>query len=830
VVRQQERIRELTSIADFNTANYRSSFQTVEIAQKREGLIQDFNSEAIDFMLNESALSKFNVTDFVQELMNEAFPLTDSIEVNEAIVKYLDNNGIFKDADRVNAVKDFKNNLLLQHLQMTGRVGGESIMDFYRGPNGIFRKSNPVTVVNAPVSPINSNITSNQMSEFTNHSGGALGADIAWDTIGQEFGMNNNQHYWMNNKTPKGNAEISQEDAVEGQQKVTSAARNMGRINSNHQVRDERLIRNWSQVKYADAVFAITTMLSEGSEMNYGKKAKIRQGKGGTGYAIQMAIEAGKPVYVYDQIRKQWYKNIGGVWSPSEVPTLTKNFAGIGTRELNKDGEAAIKDVYAATIAKNASTQPSTSTKPILKEVKEGIYVNQDALTKEEQLELFDYLKPFLEEQAAKTNKGLSASKMIGLGLRWDYKSNNPGKAAMNIPDVINPANATKYGYYNTSINNQPLADITPRFKELMQKATGIDMTNYDGAIINLYEANSFISSHNDVDESKSASNYPVIGINIGGSGNFSIESRDGNPLQLNLRPGAAYVFGKEGKNRDVYHRTFAKAQDSFLPALTTKIDGRTYEPGSYRITITMRRVMPLEEGMPTKPAEVVEQLRSTQPSTKETSKPVELVKNMAQRFDEVSKNPDLKNNFLMNNIYINSENRGKEIEFSLKNTDVKTFGREYREAFMELLNSRLPEVSSFFYDLALGTYAQYGSHYNPTGISSIIPGETYMELNQKAVEELTKLKDRSPKAFNDYLTLVRFGTYMTNNLSGPKSISPSFLKTNYAEELKGLTKLKSETLNKMVSLENSIKNALSELPLTDNDINNLPKIQPSCS
>jgi hypothetical protein len=236
-------------------------------------------------------------------------------------------------------------------------------------------------------------------------------------------------------------------------------------------------------------------------------------------------------------------------------------------------------------------------------------------------------------------------------------------------------------------------------------------------------------------------------------------------------------------------------------------------------------------QGMhPTALAEVVEELRPTQPSTKETSKPVELVKNMAQRFDEVSKNPDLKNNFLMNNLYINSENRGKEIEFSLKNTDVKTFGREYRKAFMELLNSRLPEVSSFFYDLALGTYAQYGSHYNPTGISSIIPGETYMELNQKAVEELTKLKDRSPKAFNDYLTLVRFGTYMTNNLSGPKSISPSFLKTNYTEELKGLTKLKSETLNKMVSLENSIKNALSELPLTDNDINNLPKIQPSCS
>ena len=249
-------------------------------------------------------------------------------------------------------------------------------------------------------------------------------------------------------------------------------------------------------------------------------------------------------------------------------------------------------------------TQPTqVAGQPKGVKVKEGIYVNQEALTKDEQLELFDYLKPFLEEQAARTLKGATASKMIGLGLRWDYKSNNPGKQAMNIPDVINPANKTKYGYYDTSINNQPLAPITPRFRELMQKATGVDMTNYDGAIINLYEPTSFISSHNDVDESRSAIGYPVIGINIGGTGNFSIESRDGAPKQLNLQPGSGYVFGVDGVNREVYHRTFPKPQDSFLPELTTNLDGETYEPGSYRVTVTMRRVMPLEPGMPSKPA-----------------------------------------------------------------------------------------------------------------------------------------------------------------------------------------------------------------------------------
>jgi alkylated DNA repair dioxygenase AlkB len=261
----------------------------------------------------------------------------------------------------------------------------------------------------------------------------------------------------------------------------------------------------------------------------------------------------------------------------------------------------------------NKPTQLSTQNQPTEgipkgQEVVPGVYVNQGALTQDEQMELFDYLKPYLEEQAAKTNKGQNASKMIGLGLRWDYKSNNVGRAAINIPDVINPGNKTKYGYYNVSINDQPLGQITPRFKELMQKATGVDMTNYDGAIINLYENDSFISSHNDVDESKSAIQYPVIGINIGGKGNFSIERIPGAG-ELSLEAGTGYVFGVDGVNREVWHRTFPTKQDTFLPELTTRIDGKTYPAGSYRVTITMRRVEPLLPEMPIVPAINAEQL-----------------------------------------------------------------------------------------------------------------------------------------------------------------------------------------------------------------------------
>jgi alkylated DNA repair dioxygenase AlkB len=398
-----------------------------------------------------------------------------------------------------------------------------------------------------------------------------------------------------------------------------------------------------------------------------------------------------------------------------------KTFGTLGYQltDVTPDG----KPVESKPEEKKPAAQAAVANKPKGEEVKPGIYVNQAALTKEEQLELFDMLKPYLEEQAAKTNKGTDASKMIGLGLRWDYKSNNPGRTAMSIPDVINPGNKNKYGYYNTSINGQPLAKITPRFRELMQKATGVDMTNYDGAIINLYESTSFISSHNDVDESKSAINYPVIGVNIGGTGNFSIESRDGSPKQLDLKAGTGYVFGVDGVNREVWHRTFAKPQDSFLPALTTKIDGKTYEPGSYRITITMRRVMPLKEGMPNKPAIV-----TTQPagqaavSTAAPNKILNILQQLgASNFNKiVNKYKDVETGFVLQIPYLKNvtAEQYKEVDYDFEDltydnlmayiADAKRLGLDYLNTldierfedfitltdFMEMIKEEINEVN----------------------------------------------------------------------------------------------------------------------------------------
>lgn len=189
-------------------------------------------------------------------------------------------------------------------------------------------------------------------------SGGAYGADTVWGRIASEFGINNQNHWYSGERgaynAPNGNIKISQEDYNEGSTKVAGAAK----MNWGYQydtMKDDRLIRNWAQVKYADAVFAVGHLVGKGGKVfpnkaNDNRVAETTVVQGGTGYAVSMAILEGKPVYVFDQIREKWAANIDGVWQwLTEAPVLTKKFAGIGTRNINAAGEQAIRDVFEKT-------------------------------------------------------------------------------------------------------------------------------------------------------------------------------------------------------------------------------------------------------------------------------------------------------------------------------------------------------------------------------------------------------------------------------------------------------------------------------------------------
>lgn len=172
---------------------------------------------------------------------------------------------------------------------------------------------------------------------FANHSGGAKGSDSAWDFYGRKYGVTDHKHYWHKGlpKPPLGNTELTDEQLEEGWEKVLLANKKLKRKPDAYK---SLLSRNWFQVKNAEAIFAIGTLVINKNVPN--------EVSGGTGWAVQMAIDSGKEVYVFDQDLNEWFRWNKLCFSPCTPPVLSQNFAGIGTRNINENGKLAIQEIY----------------------------------------------------------------------------------------------------------------------------------------------------------------------------------------------------------------------------------------------------------------------------------------------------------------------------------------------------------------------------------------------------------------------------------------------------------------------------------------------------
>lgn len=182
-----------------------------------------------------------------------------------------------------------------------------------------------------------------QANKFVLHSGGAIGSDSQWEFTGKKFGLIEFNHYFIEGyKTPRGNASVRISDKlkelIDSDLKIANKSLKRKYPTNNSYV-NNLLRRNWFQVNKSNSIFAISRI-----ENNIVS--------GGTGWAVQMAIDKGVPVFVFCQESKLWFKWNNGKWEETSVPKLTENFAGIGTREITEDGIKAIVDVYIETFKK----------------------------------------------------------------------------------------------------------------------------------------------------------------------------------------------------------------------------------------------------------------------------------------------------------------------------------------------------------------------------------------------------------------------------------------------------------------------------------------------
>jgi alkylated DNA repair dioxygenase AlkB len=260
-----------------------------------------------------------------------------------------------------------------------------------------------------------------------------------------------------------------------------------------------------------------------------------------------------------------------------------------------------------------------------------GVIVAETKPSEVKTQEFINIIQPQIQAQAYKENASGTANDMFMYGLRWTRKRtatkplNNKSYANKGLP--ITDAKATDgYVYDTVDQNGNPLApvsDLQPIINEI-QNSLGVDMSNYDAVIGNIYLPGQNIATHRDTTESLSARNYPVIVYTIGnnsGIGIYEDKKNPGSPTfasdskkTISTKNGTIYTFGMDGKGRfELAHDTpKGIKRDQKFPPITLP-NGDIVE--NYTITLTFRRAADLEPGMPTTPAK----LTTTQPSTSDT-------------------------------------------------------------------------------------------------------------------------------------------------------------------------------------------------------------------
>ena len=177
---------------------------------------------------------------------------------------------------------------------------------------------------------------------YTLFSGGANGSDLYWQKKATKLGIRVRAFsFSAHAKNNKARVVLSKEQLEQADEHLILANQTVKRhFPTRKSFVDNLLRRNWYQVKDTLSVFAIAKL-----------SPSQRTVEGGTGWAVQMAVDQRKDVYVFDTVTSKWHKFDNAIlkFVRCKTPKLTLLSTGIGTRQLTDTGRKAIENVFEAT-------------------------------------------------------------------------------------------------------------------------------------------------------------------------------------------------------------------------------------------------------------------------------------------------------------------------------------------------------------------------------------------------------------------------------------------------------------------------------------------------
>ena len=174
--------------------------------------------------------------------------------------------------------------------------------------------------------------------DSTLYHGGLKGAETAFGEQAEKYGIGEVIFTFENHRLNRDRnaVTLTEEDLQRGDISMEIASRMMNRTYYETEKIRRVLQTIFHMVNKGHQVFVIGTILDDNSV------------KGGTGWAVELAKLFNRPLYVYDQNRKDWFTWKDESWQAEENPRIIfDTFVGSGTRYLSDEGKAAIEKLFA---------------------------------------------------------------------------------------------------------------------------------------------------------------------------------------------------------------------------------------------------------------------------------------------------------------------------------------------------------------------------------------------------------------------------------------------------------------------------------------------------
>jgi hypothetical protein len=181
---------------------------------------------------------------------------------------------------------------------------------------------------------------------FRLYSGGARGAEAEFGACAEKLGMAEVNYSFTGHRfieRRRGVVVLDEDELRKGDFSLIYVSKRLGRVLS-----EIPLVRNvlqtiWHQINNATQVFVIGAIQEDNTV------------RGGTGWGAELSRLWKKPLFVYDQNKRAWFRWSGAAWEIANLPVITsEGFAGIGTLNLTDEGREAIRDLFARSFPKTS--------------------------------------------------------------------------------------------------------------------------------------------------------------------------------------------------------------------------------------------------------------------------------------------------------------------------------------------------------------------------------------------------------------------------------------------------------------------------------------------